>query len=184
MRSFSTGYDRLIAIGDLSWTDYEVVVPITLHGIDPDGYDAPSNSPALGLALRWSGHLDWDGSQPYWGYEGFGALAWQKWNEDQGQSCQSQRQIRLHPYQLAAADSSCGSLSIGVTYMFKARVETGAGGEAIYAFKRWRQSQSEPAGWDLTATDFDNNAPTAGSILLIAHEVDATFGTVVVTPLP
>jgi hypothetical protein len=42
---------------------------------------------------------------------------------------------------------------------------------------------TEPAAWLLEITT-DPGDPAAGSILLIAHEVDASFGTVMVTPIP
>jgi hypothetical protein len=35
------GYDRLIAIGDIGWRDYEVTVPITVHALEPSGYQSP-----------------------------------------------------------------------------------------------------------------------------------------------
>jgi len=45
IRPVILGYDRLVDIGDLSWSNYEVTVPVTIHGIDPDGYNPPSNAP-------------------------------------------------------------------------------------------------------------------------------------------
>ena len=38
-------FDRLLAIGDLSWRDYTVTVPITILAMDPAGYTGPSNGP-------------------------------------------------------------------------------------------------------------------------------------------
>ncbi len=51
------GYDRLISIGDMSWQDYTVTVPIKFSGIDPDGYRYPSNGPGVGVIVRWRGHF-------------------------------------------------------------------------------------------------------------------------------
>jgi hypothetical protein len=33
------GYDRLIAVGDMRWKDFEVTVPITVHGINASCYE-------------------------------------------------------------------------------------------------------------------------------------------------
>ena len=69
-------YDRLIAIGDVSWTDYTVIVPVTIHGLDtdPGAYQAPSNFPGIGLITHWQGHYDQFGSQPDWGWDNIGAF--------------------------------------------------------------------------------------------------------------
>jgi len=48
-------YDRLIAMGDMTWDDYEVTVPITMHGIAPSGYASSSNNPIVGILMRWTG---------------------------------------------------------------------------------------------------------------------------------
>ena len=30
------GYDRLVALGSMTWTDYEVEVPVTVHSLNPE----------------------------------------------------------------------------------------------------------------------------------------------------
>jgi hypothetical protein len=50
------GYDRVIAIGDALWTDYEVSATITMNALDPAGFVWPSVSPGFGITLRWPGH--------------------------------------------------------------------------------------------------------------------------------
>jgi len=55
------GYDRVVAIGDILWEDYEVTIPITTHSIDPAGFLWPSVSPGMGVIFRWTGHTDWLG---------------------------------------------------------------------------------------------------------------------------
>ena len=69
LRTVQAGYDRLVAIGDISWTNYEALVEFTLN--------APVNrltEPILGLLMRWTGHHDWDGQQPRGGWHPMGAL--------------------------------------------------------------------------------------------------------------
>jgi hypothetical protein len=50
IRTQAPGYDRLIAIGDRTWTNYEVLVPVTIHNM-PGGA-------GVGVLLRWKGHTD------------------------------------------------------------------------------------------------------------------------------
>ena len=44
VRSVRPGYDRLIAIGDISWQDYEVVTTVTIHRLDFDNVGPVSGS--------------------------------------------------------------------------------------------------------------------------------------------
>jgi hypothetical protein len=71
------GYDRLVAIGDRSWTDYEAEVHITVNEIEPN-YASPSNGPALGLLTRWPGHT-LDGFQPARQWWPMGAYSFFRW---------------------------------------------------------------------------------------------------------
>ncbi len=58
VRPMVLAYDRLIGFGDTSWADYEVSVPITIHSIDPSGFNPTSDGPGVGLILRWNGHTN------------------------------------------------------------------------------------------------------------------------------
>jgi regulation of enolase protein 1 (concanavalin A-like superfamily) len=75
------------------------------------------------------------------------------------------------------------TLTNGVTYIFKARVETVSGIGGLYSFKVWEEGQPEPPGWDLTAQE-QMSDPQNGSITLISHHVDVSFGDVTVTTVP
>ena len=55
--TIDAGYDRLVAVGDTTWTDYEVTVPITVHEVDSTGYNPPSGNPVVGLFMRWKDTL-------------------------------------------------------------------------------------------------------------------------------
>src|SRR5690606_22952153 len=46
-------YDRLIALGDLSWTDYEVEMPLTVHALGTEWGTPQSGDPLVGFTLRW-----------------------------------------------------------------------------------------------------------------------------------
>src|SRR5690606_31013602 len=75
VRPLELGYDRLLAIGDIEWQDYEVTCPITFLGLDERGFEWPSNRPGIGFLLRWPGHQV-DGKQPHWTFQPLGAIGW------------------------------------------------------------------------------------------------------------
>ncbi len=75
IRPVVAGYDRVVAIGDVQWDNYEVTVPITIHEIDRGGFVWPSVGPGVGIFLRWPGHTDWGGWQPTIGWKPHGAGA-------------------------------------------------------------------------------------------------------------
>ncbi|MBE0597755.1 MAG: hypothetical protein IH614_10835 [Desulfuromonadales bacterium] len=171
------GYDRLLAIGDSSWRDYEVTVPLTVMEVDPAGFNPISTAPGLGLQMRWNGHTTSDGSfgqQPLFGWRPVGASAWFGWG--------SKKFKLLLNGRLTVEDSSGLQLQIGTTYWFKMRVETLATGEPVYRFKVWPASQGEPGAWLLTGTGLSTD-PVSGSLLLVAHHTDVRFGEVNVRPL-
>lgn len=178
IRTGDVGYDRLVAVGDTTWTDYEVTVPVTIHSIDPAGYNPTSGQPAVGIFMRWSGHTDSpvSGWQPKSGWNPSGALGMYAFNADGGE--------RLEIWQ-HGVDLSGKTVPLGQTHMFKMRVENQTGGHH-YALRVWKQTDPEPAEWDLMYLDVDRRA-ARGSLLLVAHHVDATFGEVSVGlpgPLP
>jgi hypothetical protein len=181
VRCPTPGYDRLLAIGDTTWTNYEVTVPVTIHAIDPNGYNPPSFTPGLGIVLRWNGHTDFlkPGSQPSIGYWPLGGIAEFVYHVDQ---CGPRFQLYGNPFTLRDQDDFCTPHEFGVTYLWKFRVLTLGNGKHEYKFKVWEQGDPEPAGWFLSMLE-DASEPAHGSLLLLAHHVDATFGDVVVTPL-
>ncbi len=187
IRTTEIGYDRLIAIGDMGWRDYEVVANLTIHSKDDAGFEDPSYGPAVGVLMRWTGHTDKPVicEQPKCGWQPFGTIAWYRWLDpeqpDKGQ---------LYLYMNSSASqyaSPSKQLSFGTPYIFKVRVETLVNGQSIYKFKVWQQGDDEPDSWDVFAYDRGNEYatgdPSAGSILLLAHHVDVTFGDVSVSPL-
>jgi hypothetical protein len=139
VRTVQTGYDRLIAIGDLAWQDYEVEVPITVHSIDFASAGGMSGDPALGLLMHWTGHTDNPiaGRQPKTGFIPFGDIAWWRWS--------SSSQANLEFY----GSGYCQKLSTGSehAYIFKMNVETVPGIERIYRVKPGKAvRQNRPVG--------------------------------------
>lgn len=180
-------YDRLIGIGDLSWRDYTVTVPITFTGIDPAGYEWPSNGPAVGVILRWQGHIlnpNTNATAPLDGWQRLGTFAFYHWMRTAGDGGYGYSEaLRMYRY-LGKPDqvlTKARTLNIGTTYNFRVSVQsTGvANPPAIYRFKVWDALTPEPDDWDFEAPGFPGE-PASGGVLLVAHHVDAKFGNVTV----
>ena len=62
------------------------------------------------------------------------------------------------------------------------RVETVPEQGGLYSLKVWEADQAEPSQWDLTAQEGLSD-PQNGSLMLISHLWDASFGDVTVVPL-
>jgi hypothetical protein len=128
VRTEEVGYDRLIAIGDLSWKNYEVTVPFTIHSVDPDGYNEISTNPGVGLLLHWVGNTDeppFVGWQPTTGWRPFGALAWYSYTETGNGN---RLQILDDQSQVLAQDLTGRKLLLDTSYYIKVRAETISGG--------------------------------------------------------
>lgn len=170
-------YDRVVALGDIGWRDYEVTVPITVAAIDPAGFNVISNAPGVGVQLRWNGHTTFNGSkgkQPLFGWLPVGASAWYGFG--------GQKFKLLLNGRVAAEDATGRQIQVGSTWIFKLRVETLPSGEPEYRFKFWPAVATEPAEWDLTGLGYLSD-PAFGSALLVAHHVDAKFGNVAIVPV-
>jgi hypothetical protein len=174
VRTEITGYDRLIAVGDTSWSDYELTVPVTVHELGPAAYTPLSGAPVIGVGMRWNGHTAVDSAQPAWGWYPTGTFAWYRFYENGGR------------FVLSGNDGSPAkythlSYPMGTTYQLKVRAETISAGVTRYQVKFWPQGSSEPGSW--MSTIDETSGPDAGAIVLIAHQLDATFGDISVQPL-
>lgn len=161
------GYDRVVAIGDTSWTDYDVTVPVTVHGLGPDSGTPQSGAPLVGLGLRWDGHTNLSGEQPSRGFYPIGAYAWYRWYDNN-------KVIELTGSGGTPVQRSKLTLEFDVTYMMRASVETLADGTR-YRYKMWRAGDPEP-DWQLEITTTEGNR--SGSVALIAHHANVSFGAV------
>ena len=72
IRTVEAGYDRLFAIGEVSWDQYELVSSFTLHDYDSDNFGG------VGVIGPWNGHTDDPiaGAQPKTGFLPFGSQTW------------------------------------------------------------------------------------------------------------
>lgn len=166
------GYDRTIAIGDVSWRDYEVTVPVTVTELGTGGGTPQSGAPLVGLGLHWNGHTSRAGESPAVSWYPTGAFAWYRWT--------GTGKHELYGNGDAPVVRQSMTWSFGTTYMFKARAQTEPGG-VRYSYKWWTAGSAEPPAWRLSI--LEDNGPSTGSVLLVAHHAAATFGAVSVRPL-
>ena len=173
VRTAQPSYDRLIAIGDVEWADYEVTVPVTIHAVR-------SSSAGVGVLLRWAGHTDdpVSGWQPKTGWRPYGAICWYRWFSSTDSEA---LQIMGNGGRIVDQTTS-KQLESGASYIFKMRIATNPDQGSAYSSKVWKAGQPEPSAWDLAGQEGTDD-PQNGSFLLLAHNVDATFGDVTVYPL-
>ncbi len=165
--------DRLMLIGDESWTDYEVTTVVTPRALDTTFFNPDPGPSNFFVAGGWQGHVDWQGQQPQIGYWPTGAFALVLWppleriqlkgNEETDEIIGPTTRIRF-----------------GVSYNIKFRVETLPDG-VDYRFRMWPQGSPEPDAWDLEL--LETTGPRSGSIGLSVDHLDAVFGSISVTPL-
>lgn len=170
VRPVRLGYDRTIAIGDTSWTDYEVTFSIEV-------FDRIDNTEQLiGVGLRWPGHSGAPrNDRPRVAYWPSGAFAWYRWT---GATEQFQF-VGNNDDPVSAVDRS---LSYDTRYNIRARVETLEGGGSVYNARLWEDGTEEPEAWDVTVEGGVSD-PRQGAILLVVHYTDAVFGDLSVRPL-
>jgi len=175
VRPSQIGYDRVIAIGDMSWTNYEVLVPITTHGFYPNP-DNPSDSGGVGIIARWTGHTGSASPPSNWWEMGTYAYYSNRLDALAVRLDEVSSNIRTQDF----------NFQLNRTYMFKLRAQN-ISGQGVYSFKIWERGQAEPS-WN--SSSFSNivnvvdetDTRLNGSILLVAHRADATVGNVTICP--
>jgi hypothetical protein len=172
LRNLDIGYDRVFTIGDRSLTDYEVTFPFVLHRIDKEGYNTISGTPAMGFTLGWTGHYAVGNETPFWGYwpsTGTASFVWDSVDEAS--------------LKVAGNDDAPQAYTPGVRLpletplRLRARVERIDDGSRI-SMRAWADGTEEPDGWAVSVVEDDG--PEAGSIAVVAHHVDVSFGDIVV----
>jgi hypothetical protein len=174
IRPSEIGYDRIIAFGDMSWQDYEVSVPITIHGYDMAAFSPINTGPMVGLVVRWQGHYKWDNRQPRWGTWPIGALALYGWNV--ADSGEVRLELQGNRTKTIQKGSSGRQLTPGARYIFSLEARSRPGQTSFYRFKVWADG-SRTERWELSGPGFSGENEQ-GSALLVAHCTEATFGDV------
>jgi hypothetical protein len=177
-------YDRVIAIGDVSWQDYEISLPVTIYGFNGSAYRFPSVAPVIGFVLRWQGHYSWGADtyasgQPRHGFAPCGALGLYGWSNERGRRLNI---VANDGSTVLVEDDSGFEMQLGRTYIMKMRVQSRPNQTSLYALKAWAQDEAEPSGWTLEA-EGRIGEHSKGSIILLSHHTAAAFGNVLVEPL-
>ena len=178
VRTAEPGYDRALALGDLGWTDFDIRVPITIHGLDthPAHMQWPSMGCAVGVVLRWRRHADWGDILPARGWFPLGAMV--RFEHQPGDPADTARlRIRAGGFVPALAETPTIELPPGTRLMLRARVRSQTGWPSRYEAKHWPVDRAEPEEWTLSAAGLSTELPS-GSVALCAHHVDASFGPV------
>ncbi|MFO1080298.1 MAG: cadherin-like domain-containing protein [Reyranellaceae bacterium] len=182
-RPVDLGYDRLIAIGDHEWDNYELDLTLTPHNLlnqDPRGRDAGG----IAFGMLWTGHTDVPepGFQPKAGWTPGAAFFYS--DDDQN----GVGEWALHPSTSFAEiiSSTPFSLADEHTYEVRLRVEQTGLYDRLYSLKVWEAGSAEPTGWTLQGSQSFTiwEAPATGSIYFDAHYFDTSFGDMTVSEIP
>jgi hypothetical protein len=209
VRTAEPGYDRLIAIGDMGWEHYEVEVPVIIHDQVNQDWPLINLQTLVGMILRWEGHSNNEHylqvkpdprEQPQEGWWPLGALvAYERWFDNPDSeptlSLSSNNLFRLYSYPEPDSRAVEGFpvLDFSTTYIFKAQVlpDPQGSGADIYRFRVWPQGGTEPGDWEVAGFEnsgednsYDPGGLDAGSLVLLAHHSDVSFGNVIIRPLP
>lgn len=173
---YEIGYDRLIALGDMNWKDYEVVVPITIHGFNGACYEYPSIHAGVGVVMRWKGHSNWGSdqyasNQPFFGPGPYGAIGWYCLFHEKGPM------LNFFDTDFSLISQKMRFLELHQPYFFKVKVETKNDQASQYYMKVWKKELVEPDSWDLI-TEGSAGGLTNGACMLVAHHVSASFGNI------
>lgn len=185
LHNIDTYYDRAVAIGDSTWTDYEVSTTVTFHSFTVPAKGPPTYEVShAAIASRWPGH-DVDEDQPHRKWYPLGATS--EFRLTAGlDSCRWRifdgPKPNLPDFYVEQPISDYRSIKLNKKYGIKHRVETSDKGVTKYSVKLWPFDEGEPDGWDFTGIEQDENV-TKGSALLIAHHTNVTFGNVYVSTI-
>lgn len=179
LENSAAGYDRLVAIGDRTWTDYEVVFGFTVRSL-ASSPGPHSGTPAVGVIAKWNGHNNTitPGSQPLQGFRPlagsptpFGAILW--WNAGH---------LRVLN-QTVSIVRSVPSVPTVVGSALRMRIQVDQqGSKTLYRARMWAAAQAEPTAWQLEwLSPGRADEPRSGSLVLVAHEALVSFDDVTVT---
>lgn len=159
IRTTESGYDRLIVLGDETWsTNYEVTAEMTVH--------STTSGSGVGFAIGWQGHTGAVSPRTQWPLE---AIGW----------IRNFNSLRILTYDSGIVASQSYSMSYNTKYLLKAKSEDIGGGQSKFSVKIWADGDAEPASYMISADISDRS----GSVLLITHMADVTWGTISIEPL-
>ena len=188
-RCAAMGYDRLLAFGDMAWSDYEVLAEVTLHGFHERHPGYPhAMGPGVGFLTRWTGHHE-DGLQPRVEWRPCGVLGWYRFGRDKADTVRDYRLCMTGGDTsepglagLLAEDKSGFRIEPGTPHHFRMRVKSRKGRPSHYSLRVWPATAPEPKEWNLQADGLPCENRT-GSILFVCHHADASLRRLQVRPV-
>jgi hypothetical protein len=180
VRTAEPYYDRVLSMGDETWTNYQTTMRLTIHGFTPSTPGPPTyNVTHFGVAMRWRGHHT-DGLQPSRKWFPLGAQG-EFLLKDNLEDCQWRilfdgAKDKPHKY----ADGR-NTLVIGKPICIKTQVATLPDGCSRYRFKQWTDGQPEPTAWDVEGFEADDYL--SGALCIVPHNSDVTIHQVCIEPL-
>ncbi len=178
-------YDRVLAFGDRSWTDYEATAEIIFHPHLPELKKRSLGGPPYlshshtSFNLRWAGYPE-DGFQPRRDWRSIGALV--ALRVDRSSPKQGSywwlhfgRGIQGVPAKRSLTDKVNRSvIELEQRYCYRMRVKTLSDQTARYSTKVWNSTSPEPAQWQFEATD-ESEAFRSGCLAFVVHHSDVTL---------
>ncbi len=166
LRPVRAGYDRLLAVGDMNWTDCTVTVCAT--------YNDLSHFSGFGILLRWTGHHT-DGKQPRGEWRPSGAIGWYRvrWEDDPA----TERCLNISDGVVAdrvVVVSPPMDLDEHCPYVHQFSVESRGGSPGFYRYRVWPEDREGALLCDL-ATGGKRGESSHGSALIIALRADVTI---------
>ncbi|MCF8263334.1 MAG: T9SS type A sorting domain-containing protein [Melioribacteraceae bacterium] len=159
IRTSASGYDRLIVLGDESWTsNYEVTSEFIVHSV--------GSGSGVGFAIGWQGHEGNASPRLNWPLEGIG------WVRNFGS-------LRILTYDNGIQAQQSVSMNLETKYILKAKSEDIGGGLSRFSVKIWEDGEAEPTNYMITSDITDRD----GSVLLITHMADVTWGNISINPI-
>ena len=182
VRTRQRWYDRVLSMGDTTWTNYEARISLTLHDFTPSQRSAPTyNVTHFGVALRWQGHTK-DGRQPSRRWYPLGAQG-----EFLLKSDLNQCQWRIHHNGGEGWRPAYGaqrhSVTVGTPFWIRAQVFSDTSGNTHYRFKQWDSRTSEPSDWAVSSNEPGETDLDSGALCLVPHNSDVTIHAVDIRPL-
>ncbi|GAB5373576.1 MAG: hypothetical protein AcusKO_00380 [Acuticoccus sp.] len=160
------GYDRILAVGDDTWDNYEAAFTMTVHEMT----EVAGQGTGFGFGMLWGGHTDdpLPDRQPKMGYNPIASPFYHATSE----------RLILHEYPDFASPGLDGapiSFAEDTTYEVVVRIEQVNVFDRLYKVKIWESGTAEPGDWLVEGLD-PMDEPTTGSFLVFPHHWDMSFG--------
>ena len=180
VRTAAPYYDRVLCLGDRSWTDYETVARLTVHAFAPSEPGPPTYDVThMGIAMRWRGHHR-DDYSPHRKWYPLGAQG-EFLLKEGAAGCQWRILFDRPADKPPAYAGGRNALELGRPALFKTQVATVPDGRSRYRFKQWMEGAPEPRSWDVEG--FEEDDYESGALCLVPHNSDVTIHSVRVEEL-